>query len=183
MVNNTLQQKDKSMKKIVTGLALAAMIGMSGCVSTSDIKVENVTSEKANMKGYKTYQFLDGSGVVEEDSKGKLKEADGKIAEMIEQIINDELQKKGKKPVAKHPDFFVAYLGGKESSAVMQELNDEGKMIVKKRPEAAMLLMLVDAQSGAILRLSTAEGEFKSLPEAQKRERLTYAIKKMLKDI
>ena len=167
----------------MTGLALAAMIGMSGCVSTSDIKVESMTSEKANLKGYKTYQFLDGSGVVEEDSRGKLKELDGKIAETIEQIINDELQKKGKKPVAKHPDFYVAYLGGKESSTVMQELNDEGKTIVKKRPEAAMLLMLVDAQSGAILRLSTAEGEIKSLPEAQKRERLTYAIKKMLKDI
>ena len=167
----------------MAGLIILTMIGMTGCVSTSDIKVERITNEKANMKGYKTYQFLDGSGVVEEDSEGRLQEADGKIAQMIEQIINDELHKKGKKPVAKHPDFYVAYLGGKESSAVMQELNNEGKMIVKKRPEAAMLLMLVDAQSGAILRLSTAEGEFKSLPDAQKRTRLTYAIKKMLKDI
>ena len=167
----------------MTGLVIAAMIGMTGCVSTSDIKVERITNEKANLKGYRTYQFLDGSGVVEEDSKGELKESDGKIAEMIEQIINDELQKKGKKPVAKYPDFYVAYLGGKESSTVMQELNDEGKMIVNERPEAAMLLMLVDAHSGDILRLSTAEGEFKSLPDAQKKERLTYAIQKMLKDI
>jgi len=170
-------------KRIVTALLLAAVMGMTGCVSTSDIKVENLTSEKANLKGYKTYQFLDGSGVVEEDSKGRLKEADGKIAAMIEEILNDELQKKGKKPVAKHPDFYVAYIGGKESSDVMQELNKEGKMIVKKRPEAAMLLMLVDAQSGAVIRFSTAEGEVKSLPDAQKKERLTYAIKKMLKDI
>jgi hypothetical protein len=163
--------------------AAGVLLGTNGCVPTNDIEVESVTNEKANLKGYKTYQFLEDSGIVEDDGTGKLKESDKKVAAMIEEIINTELQKEGKTPAAKDPDFFVAYVGGTNTEAVKVKLDEKGKQIVEKTPEAALLIMLVDADTGEILRLATAEGEIKDLPQEQKRARIEYAIKKMLKDI
>jgi len=167
-------------KMLKSMLAALMVLGMAGCVSTSDINVENVTNDKVNLKGYKTYQFMEESGIVEEDGKGNLKESDKKVAALIEEIINEELQKKGKTPVSKSPDFLVAYVGGSNEDAVKVRLDEKGKQVIEKAPEAALLIMLVDANTGAILRLSTAEGEVTKLPEAQKRERIEFAIKKML---
>lgn len=161
--------------------AVLMVVGMAGCVSTDDIDVESVTNEKVNLDGYKTYQFMEESGVIEVDGKGKVRESDKKIAALIEEIINTELQKMGKKPVSKSPDFLVAYVGGSNEEAVKVKLDEKGKQVVEKAPEAALLIMLIDAETGAILRLSTAEGEVKQLPEAQKRERIEFAVKKMLK--
>jgi hypothetical protein len=176
------------MKKWIAVIFVAgALLGVNGCVSTNDIEVESVTSDKVNLKGYKTYQFLEDSGIVEDDGSGKLKESDKKVAAMIEEIINEDLMKAGKHPAEKDPDFFVAYVGGTNTEAVKVKLDEKGKQIVEKAPEAApeaaLLIMLVDADTGEILRLATAEGEMKDLPPEQKRKRIEYAIKKMLKDI
>ena len=46
-----------------------------------------------------------------------------------------------------------------------------------------MVLMLVDAETGSIIWLSTAEAEYKSLPLKEKRERMKFAIEKMLKGL
>jgi len=172
------------MKKWMTPLVAAAMLlGMNACVQTSDIEVESVTNEKANLKAYKTYQFLDESGIVESDGKGDLVEGDKKTAALVEEIINKELQKKGKVPAAADPDFFVAYVGGTDKDAVKVKVDKKGKGIIESAPEAALLIMLIDAQTGAVLKVSTAEGELKSLPQKEKTERIEYAVKKMLKDI
>ncbi|MCF6206916.1 MAG: DUF4136 domain-containing protein [Sulfurovum sp.] len=172
------------MKKWLAVLLMAsAVIGMNCCVPTSDIEVESVTNEKANLNAYKTYQFLEDSGIVEDDGKGKLKESNKKVAAMIEEIINTELQKAGKKPAADNPDFFVAYVGGSNLDAVKMKLDEKGKQIVKKQPQAALLIMLVDADTGTILRIATADGEVKGLPQDQTRKRIEYAVKKMLKGI
>jgi hypothetical protein len=172
------------MKKWMYALLLTALLmGVNGCVPTSDIEVESVTNEKANLGGYKTYQFLEDSGVVEMDDNGKLKDAASEVSAMIEEIINDQLQKKGKRPVSKSPDFFVAYVGGTDKEAIKVRLDDEGKQIVETAPEAALLIMLIDAKTGEVLKVSTAEGELKTLPKAEQKERIEYAVQKMLQDI
>ncbi len=43
-----------------------------------------------------------------------------------------------------------------------------------------MVLILIDAETGAIIGISTAEGEAKGLPAEETKKRLDYAIKKML---
>ena len=172
------------MKKWITSLLVGGMIlGMNACVQTNDIEVESVTNEKVNLQAYKTYQFLEESGIVVSDGKGELVEGDKKIAALVEEIINRQLQKKGKIPVAADPDFFVAYVGGTDKDAVKVKLDKKGKKILESAPEAALLIMLIDAQTGAVLKVSTAEGEFKSLPQKEKRARIEYAVQKMLKDI
>jgi len=168
---------------LITLFSAVVILGVSACVPTNDIEVESVSNEKVNMQGYKTYQFLDDSGIIEEDGSMKTRQKDRQIAAMIEEVINEELQKKGKTPTAKDPDFLVAYVGGSNDEAVKVKLDKKGKQVVEKRAEAALLIMLVDAQSGAILKVATAEGEVKNLPMDQTRKRIEFAVKKMLKDI
>jgi hypothetical protein len=156
---------------------------MAGCVPTDDIDVESVTNEKANMQAYKTYQFLDDSGIVEGDGSLKKQKEDRQMAAVIEDVINEELQKKGKVPTAKKADFFVAYVGGSDDASVKVKLDAKGKQVVEKREEAALLILLIDAQTGAILRVATASAEVKHLPKEQTRERIVYAVKKMLNDM
>jgi len=167
-------------KALLTGVLL---MSINGCVQTNDIEVESVNNEKVNLKAYKTYQFLDDSGIVKEDKNGKLQRSNSDVAALVEEIINEQLQKHGKKPTAKDPDFLVAYVGGSNKDAVVAKLDERGRQIVEKKPAAALLIMIVDADTGEILRIATAEGDLKNLPLEKKRERIEYAVKKMLAGI
>jgi len=161
-------------------LAALVIAGVSGCgVSTKDIEIETVKSEKANLKGYKTYEIIKESGADDSLKKDKvLKGVD--VDADIKKLIITELAKRGKVEVTHDPDFFVAYVAGADMNAMKIKLDEKGKSTIENIPEAAMLLMLVDADTGSIIWLSTAEGEFKGLPLEQQRERLKYTIKKML---
>ena len=171
------------MTKVLKGALLTlALVGFTGCVSTSDIQVDSMQSDKADLKGYKTYQFIEGSGIAEDTSKEVLMQNESASAE-IEEIINGELAKKGKVAVSKDPDFFVAYLGGADMEAVKKKLDRNGKEIMMKSPEAALVLMLVDADSGSIIWMSTAEGEAQSKSHKEKKKRIEFTIQKMLKGI
>lgn len=165
------------MSKLLKGAIVALMIvGFTGCVSTSDIQVESAKSEKANLEGYKTYQIINESGVVS-DTKGT---NTATVDVEIKQMIVTELAKKGKTQDVNDPDFFVAYLAGTDKDAVKVKLDKEGKETLQKAPEAAIVLMFVDAETGSIIWISTAEGEVKGLPADQAKKRINYAIKKML---
>jgi len=167
------------MTKMLKGSLVAlALLGFTGCVSTSDIKVENTQSDKVDLKGYKTYQFIEGSGVIQD---GRKKKVDAAAA--IESQINTELMKKGKVPVSKDPDFFVAYLGGSDMDAVKKKLDKHGKEIIEKSPEAALVLMLVDADTGSIIWMSTAEGEARGGTKEEIKQRIDFAVKKMLQGV
>ena len=168
------------MTKVLKGALVAlALVGFTGCVSTSDILVDNTQSDKVDLKGYKTYQFIEGSGVSEDKDTKKMMDST-KTAARIELLINQELIKKGKKPVSSNPDFFVAYLGGADMEAVKTKLDKKGKEIIENKPEAVLVLMLIDANTGGIIWMSTAEGEIKNIPLEDRRKRLEYAVKKML---
>jgi len=167
--------------KTIIKLSLTALLlmGVTGCVSTEDIQVETVKSEKANLKGYQTYEIIKESGADDTLKRDKtLKGVD--VDKGIRTIIVSELAKRGKVEVSHDPDFFVAYVAGADMNAMQIKLDKEGRSTIENIPETAMLLMLVDADTGAIIWLSTAEAEFKGLPIEQQKERLKYTIRKML---
>ncbi len=171
------------MKNIIKGsVVVFALLGLNACVSTSDIQVETTKSDKVDLKGYKTYQFIDGSGVAKDTSKKTLTRSEKTSAE-IEEMINDELAKKGKVPVSSDPDFFVAYLGGADRNAVKMKLDKAGKEVMEKSPEAALVLMLVDADSGSIIWMSTAEAELKGGSSESLKKRIKYTVEKMLQGV
>ncbi len=155
------------------------IIGVSACTSTKDIEVEAFTSEKVNLAGYKTYEIIEGSGIVDNTQRSDNLDID---AEM-KQMINAELAKKGKIPVVRDPDFYVAYIAGTDMDAIEEKINKEGQETLHSKPVSGIALILVDADTGAIIGLSTAEGDAKNLPAKEAKKRLNYAIKKMLAEI
>ena len=165
------------MLKLLKGvIAVLMIVGFTGCTSTSDIQVEAMKSEKVNLDGYKTYEIIEGSGVVDGTKRADNLDVN---AEM-QQMINTKLAKKGKTLVTKDPDFYVAYAAGTDMEAVKEKLDEKGKKTLEERPEAAMVLILIDAETGVIIGISTAEGEAKGLPVKDMKKRLNYAIKKIL---
>ena len=168
------------MSKILKGaIAILMIAGFTGCVSTSDIQTKTVKSVKADLDGYKTYQIVEGSGIVD-DTKSS---ATTDLNTEMRQIMNTELAKKGKTKVDENPDFYVAYAAGQDVEAVTMKLDADGKTTIEATPEAAILLVLVDAETGKIIAMSTAEGEAKDLSPEDTKKRLNYAINKMFEGI
>jgi hypothetical protein len=168
------------MSKLLKGAIVVLMIaGFTGCVSTSDIKVESLKSEKVNLDGYKTYQIIEESGVMPDTKVTDNLDVDAEL----QRIINTELGKKGKIPVTNDPDFYVAYLAGTDMDAIKVKVDKKGQETIENVPAAAMILLLVDAETGVIIGISTAEGEVKNLPLEDRKKRLSYTIKKMLSDL
>jgi hypothetical protein len=165
---------------VLKGVMIAlVIIGVSGCTSTKDIEVKALTSEKVNLDGYKTYEIIEGSGIVDNTQRSDNLDID---AEM-KQMINTELANKGKMLVNKDPDFYVAYVAGTDMDAIEEKINKDGQKTLHNRPASGMILILIDADTGAIIGLSAAEGEAKNLPAKEAKKRLNYAIKKMLSEI
>lgn len=160
----------KLTKSLIVGLML---VGFTGCVSTSDITVESATSEKVNLDGYKTYEIIKGSGMVTEAN------TDLDVDAELQRVITTELGKRGKVPVTVNPDFYVAYVAGTDMDAIKIKVDKEGQETLKNVPAVAMILIIIDANTGVIIGASTAEGEVKDLPLKDRKERLNYTIKKM----
>ena len=168
------------MSKLLKGAMVILMIaGITGCVSTSDIKTKTVKSVKADLDGYKTYQIVEESGIVDDTKSANVKE----LNTDMRQMMNTELANKGKTKVDANPDFYVAYAAGSDMEAVKIKLDEAGKETVEARPEAGILLVLIDAQTGQIIAISAAEGEAKKLPLEDTKKRLQYAINKMFEGI
>lgn len=164
----------KLLKITLLGLFIAGFT--SGCVKTDDIEVVALKSEKANLAGYKTYYILDESGF----DKGTQNKSDMDINTELRQTVNAELAKKSKIPVIDNPDFYVAYMGAADFDMIKEKVDNEGKATIENAPKVGILLALIDADTGEIIYLSSAEGDVKNLPIEEKRKRLNYAIKEML---
>ncbi len=86
-------------------------------------------------------------------------------------------------PVTKNPDFYVAYIAAADMDAIEVKIDKEGQETIKEAPAAAMLLLLIDAHTGMIIAISTAEGEAKNLPIEDRKKRLNYTVKKMFSQL
>jgi len=82
------------MSKLLKGLIVGLMIaGFFGCsVKTDDIQVIAFKFNKANLKGYKTYQIREGSCFLQ-DSEGNRVPDKMKIGAEIHKMIESELAK------------------------------------------------------------------------------------------
>lgn len=171
------------MVKVFTVTALMIAMGtLTACVSTQDITVKSEKSAKADLSGYKTYSILASSGV--DKAFRKDKNDDGvKSRNEINRIINETLQKQGKSYADKNPDFYVVYAAGTDKNAIEKKLSKEGKEVIHNTPKAAIVLVLIDAKNGSVLWKSSAEGDLQNISEEKKRQRMSYAIKKMLANL
>ena len=164
---------------IKSTVMVTALIGFTGCTSTSDIKVNTHKSEKVDFAGYKTYDLLQGSKVANKSQSIKISN-DKNINLEIEKILNSELKKKGKTFTEQNPDLHIAYMAAEDINTVEKMLDQKDQNTIQNVKLGSMVLVAIDAQTNKILAISTAEGQIKNLSYDEKKKRITYAIKKML---
>lgn len=170
-------------KKIILAIVVMAWM-VTGCSTfpKDDIKVESETNPKVNLSGYKTYAWLTAVGIVE-DAEGHWEPPKFDADAEIEFLLNEALRKKGLTQASANPDLYVAYAVGVDMDALKLETDPDTKIkTLENVPGSALIVTLVDVETGYVSWISAATGEFKNLDPETAKKRLGYVIDTMFKD-
>jgi hypothetical protein len=170
------------MKKLVLAFMVMAWF-VSGCASfpKDDIKVDSEADPKANLSGYKTYAWLATVGIVE-DAEGAWEPQKFDADAELEYLINANLRDKGLTQVNADPDLFVAYALGVNMDALKVKTDPDTKLdSLKNVPQAALVVVLIDPETGFATWMGVATGEVKNAEPEIAKQRLGYAVNTMFK--
>ena len=171
------------MKKLILTFIVVAWF-LTGCASfpKDDIKVDSESDPKANLSGYKTYAWLATVGIVE-DAEGAWEPPQFDADAELEYLINANLRDNGLTQVGANPDLFVAYALGVNMDALKVKTDPETKLdSLKNVPQAALVVVLIDSETGFATWMGVATGEVKNAePEIAKR-RIAHAVNTMFKN-
>ena len=158
---------------------------LAGCasVATDDIKIATEADPKANFSGYKTYAWLGSAGVLI-DPEGKWKPADFDIDAEITFLINKELRDRNMLETENNPDLIVSYIMGVNMAALKKKMDPKTEIkILKNVPQGALIIALIDPESGFIIWAASATAEIINPGTEQAKQRLEYATSEMFKQL
>ena len=172
------------MKTINLYICLACVMMLTACTTTptQDIKVDADADPKANFSGYKTFAWFAAAQIMF-DPDGQWEPRDVDIDTEVQIIINNELRKRGMSEVAANPDMLIAYAAGVDMTKLGLKENPETKeKLLENIPSAALVIALIDADTGYVMWLAEAVGEVQQQADAAMvRARLEYAIGQMFR--
>lgn len=171
------------MRKLLLLVSLS-ILALSGCatVPVDDIDVTSDADPKANFSGYKTYAWL-GSLAVLNDPQGMWKPKGFDIDSEVTFLINRELRKASIQETSVNPDLIVVYAMGVDMSALKEKMNPDTELkTIQNVPQGALVITLIDAETGFIIWAANATAEIKNLQPEQAKKRLDYAVKKMFSE-
>jgi len=174
------------MKKLTTILLTVYIVLLSGCAvfnkDVQDIEVDAVTDPKANLSGYKTYAWL-GAAKILNDPTQKWQTPAMDVTGDIKYLIDRELRKKGINSVTSNPDLAVAFFIGVDMDAIkLKDDPDTQGDVLENVPQGALVVALINVETGYVVWLGTAEAEIaEGAPAELIRKRLDYAVSKMFK--
>ncbi len=172
------------MKKIILAIMVMAWM-VTGCSTfpKDDIKVESEVAPKANISGYKTYDWLAAVGILE-DAEGHWEPPKFDADAEIEFRINEALRKHGMSQSSIDPDLYVAYALGVDMDALELKTDPETKLeSLENVPQAGLVVVLVDPDTGFVTWIGIATGELKNLDSETAKKRLGYVVDTMFKDL
>ena len=83
---------------------------------------------------------------------------------------------------ADQPDMVVAYALGLDMAALKVKQNPHTKLeSLENVPQAALVVMLIDPETGFIIWAAVATAEFKNLEPEVAKQRLQYAVNEMFR--
>jgi len=172
------------MKPILPLLTLAFVMLLSACSTapTKDITVDAEADPKASFSGFKTYAWLASAQIVY-DPEGQWEPRNVDIDTEVQYMINGELRKRGIAEVNANPDMLVAYAAGVDMTTLGLKENPETKeKLLENIPGAALVVALIDADTGYVIWVAEAVGELQQqADQATVRARIEYAIKEMFR--
>ena len=165
---------------------LAAFIAISvtsSCATlTSDIEAESHANPDINYDSYKTYAWA-GSAQIIFDPVGQWEQPTLDMDEEVRFVINRELRNHGVYQVAKDPDLLVAFAAGIDTTVLeLKEDPDSDKKVLTNVPKAALLIALIDADTGYAVWLGFAVGDVQKQQSVENiRARIDYAVSEIFK--
>ena len=172
------------MKKTAQAAGIFLVILLSSCtnVPTRDIQVDAEADPKVSFSGYKTYAWFAAAQILF-DPEGQWEPRDVDIDAEVQFIINGELRKRGMSEVSASPDVLVAYAAGVDMTSLGLKQDPETKQeLLANIPKAALVIALIDADTGYVMWIAEATGEVQQQADAATvRARLEYAIGEMFR--
>jgi hypothetical protein len=160
------------------------MLLLSACATspTKDITVSAEADPKAQFSGFKTYGWLAAAQILF-DPEGQWEPRDVDIDAEVQRIINIELHMRGKVENTSNPDMLVAYAAGVDMTTLgLKENPATNEKLLENIPKAALIVALIDADTGYVVWLGEAVGEVQQqADEATVRARIQYAVSEMFR--
>jgi len=165
----------------VLALTLGALVVGCGGL-TKDIEVQAVADQKVQFSGFKSYAWMGAAGAVN-DPAGLWAPKAYDVGAELKSLVDKELHARGLVESAQ-ADVQVAVL-------VVDDVKQLGEIKLNRAKDmaefvvvgqGAILLELMDAQTGMTIWLGAAGGETRSdYTTEQSKKRLAYAIKQVFK--
>lgn len=172
------------MKPMLRLISLAFVMMLAACTTapTKDISVDAEADPKARLSGFKTYAWLAAAEIVF-DPEGQWEPRNVDIDAEVQLMISNELHKRGIAEVSSNPDMLVAYAAGIDMTTLGLKQNPETReTLLANIPSAALVVALVDADTGYVIWVAEAVGEVQQqADEATVRARIDYAISEMFR--
>ncbi len=177
------------MKTILTAITLLVLFTLNACAtmdyssSTDDIKFESEVDPKANFKGYKTYMWM-GSAAILNDPEKLWNEPGFDTNAEIKYLIDTELRTKDMSKAVDNPDVLIGFaLGINMSNIKYKENPDKTFKTLEEAPKGALVILMVDAQTGVIIWASKAKADVKGSRDEDVKARLKFAVNGMLSSL
>jgi hypothetical protein len=172
------------MRQLLQLFAFVFIMVLTACTTapTKDITVDAEADPKASFSGFKTYSWLASAQIVF-DPEGQWEPRNVDIDAEVQLMISNELRKRGIAEVSSNPDMLVAYAAGVDMTALGLKQDPETKeKLLANIPKAALVIALIDADTGYVVWIAEAGGQVQEQPDAATvRARLEYAIGEMFR--
>lgn len=155
----------------------------SSCATlTSDIEVESHANPDVNYHSYKTYAWV-GSAQIVFDPVGQWEQPTLDMDEEVRFVINRELRNRSINQVDRDPDLFVVFAAGIDTTVLeLKEDPNSDKKVLTNVPKAALLIALIDADTGYAVWLGYAMGDLQQQQSVENiRARIDYAVSEIFK--
>ncbi len=174
----------KTLTKIlfVSGIIIAALLTSSCATLTQDISIETHAYPDVNYNSFKSYTWA-GSAQIVFDPVGQWEQPTLDTDEEVKFNINRELRNKGLIEVKSNPDLLVAFAAGVDMTSLeLKEDPGAKKEVLTNVPKAALVIALIDANTGYTVWLGIAEGDVQEQQTIENiRARIDYAVTEIFK--
>ena len=164
--------------------ASVMLLFLSACATlTEDIQVETETAPGVDLSIYKSFAWVASAQIVN-DPYGNWEPTDFDADAEIKFLLLKELRKKGLVETTRNPDLLLVFAAGVDMQNL--EFVEDSKThlsSLEEVPKGALLVIMVDSQTGRAVWAGIAKGDVKSdRTNEEVRKRLAYAVETMLAD-
>lgn len=163
-------------------LLITVLVTTSCTTLTGDIQVETHINPDVDFKTYKSYAWL-GSAQIVFDPIGQWEQPTLDTDEEVKFNINRELRSKGLFEADKDPDLLVVFAAGVDMTILeLKEDPNSKNEVLTNVPKAALVIALIDADTGYAVWMGFAEGDVQEQQTIENiRTRINYAVTEIFK--